>query len=63
MADWDTGIFDCAIDPFICAVSTFCLPCQLAYQHAAITDHPVGVTDFAYMFVCMLLIFIASLEK
>jgi len=52
MADWDTGIFDFAISPAICAVSTFCAPCQLAYQLAAIQDRPVSVMDYLYMFAC-----------
>jgi Cys-rich protein (TIGR01571 family) len=60
MADWDTGIVDFAIDPMICAVSTFCTPCQLAYQLAAIQDHPVGIMDFVYMFFCMSVIMIYS---
>lgn len=52
MSDWDTGVFDCMIDPKICIVSLFCMPCQLAFQKSAIEEHECGILDLLWMLAC-----------
>eukprot|EP01127_Copromyxa_protea_P015634 TRINITY_DN4528_c0_g1_i1.p1 TRINITY_DN4528_c0_g1~~TRINITY_DN4528_c0_g1_i1.p1 ORF type:complete len:110 (-),score=13.89 TRINITY_DN4528_c0_g1_i1:25-354(-) len=52
MSDWDTGIFDLMIDQKVCMVSTFCLPCQLAYQKATIEEHQCGIMDLLFSIIC-----------
>ncbi|PRP81590.1 hypothetical protein PROFUN_01097 [Planoprotostelium fungivorum] len=42
---WDVGICDCFDDFKVCCVTMFCLPCQLAYQNAAVNQTECSIVD------------------
>mmetsp|Transcript_758 Transcript_758/g.1027 ORF Transcript_758/g.1027 Transcript_758/m.1027 type:complete len:123 (+) Transcript_758:1098-1466(+) len=51
MSLWSTGLFSCCDDFKVCVVSTFCCPCQLAYQRAAIDNEQCQFSScFPFLF-------------
>jgi len=50
--DWETGLCDCFSDCKVCFVTWLCMPCQIAYQKAAVEEHPCGCGDLIVAWLC-----------
>ncbi|PRP77394.1 hypothetical protein PROFUN_14400 [Planoprotostelium fungivorum] len=50
--DWDVGACDCCGDMKVCCVTCYCLPCQLAYNNAAVQGTECSFVDFLLACYC-----------